>query len=394
MAMYYYQGSSEIQADGLQTLYLMNPNYLVTSSSDTQNHPQPNTPFFNPLHPPVSTVSPHAPLPQQYIGIPLSHDPSPSQEHIRSASHNAIPRFHYNTWGGLVDHHHHHHHHQSDYGNNLNQPNTSREQQQTLKGLSLSLTPHQLGFHKSKIASEGDHDSSRSYPFDPNLTNTSDRRINVGVDRHSVENVIRGSKYLKAAQELLDEVVSVGNRTKRDKAKIIKESIGGGENDKKINYGIELTTPQRQEIQMKKAKLNSMLYEVEQRYKQYHEEMQIIVTSFEQIAGIGSSKSYTHPARNTILKQFRCLKHTISAQIKALSKIELGEEENAAGGGKMDVSRLKFIDHHLRQQRALLQHQQQLGVMENNDAWRRKRGLPERAVSILRAWLFEHFLHP
>ncbi|URD73066.1 Homeobox domain containing protein [Musa troglodytarum] len=27
-------------------------------------------------------------------------------------------------------------------------------------------------------------------------------------------------------------------------------------------------------------------------------------------------------------------------------------------------------------------------------SWRPQRGLPESSVSILRAWLFEHFLHP
>ncbi|GJV97465.1 BEL1-like homeodomain protein 1 [Tanacetum coccineum] len=46
-------------------------------------------------------------------------------------------------------------------------------------------------------------------------------------------------------------------------------------------------------------------------------------------------------------------------------------------------------DNQLRQQRAL----QQLGMIQHN-AWRPQRGLPERSVSVLRAWLFEHFLHP
>ncbi len=63
------------------------------------------------------------------------------------------------------------------------------------------------------------------------------------------------------------------------------------------------------------------------------------------------------------------------------------------GGGRMDGgsggSRLKFVDNQLRQQRAL----QQLGMIQHN-AWRPQRGLPERSVSVLRAWLFEHFLHP
>lgn len=127
-------------------------------------------------------------------------------------------------------------------------------------------------------------------------------------------------------------------------------------------------------------------FQVEHRCRQYHHQMQIVVASFEQVAGIGSAKSYTQLALKTILKQFRCLKAKISAQIKALNK-SLGEEESF--GDKFEGSRLKYVDHQLRQQRAL----QQLGMVQNS-AWRPQRGLPERAVSVLRAWLFEHFLHP
>lgn len=114
--------------------------------------------------------------------------------------------------------------------------------------------------------------------------------------------------------------------------------------------------------------------------------MQLVVSSFEQMAGFGSAKSYTSLALRTISKQFRCLKDAISGQIKAISK-KLGEEDFL--GGKFATSRLKYVDHQIRQQRAL----QQLGMMQHN-AWRPQRGLPERAVSVLRAWLFEHFLHP
>lgn len=117
--------------------------------------------------------------------------------------------------------------------------------------------------------------------------------------------------------------------------------------------------------------------------------MQIVVASFEQATGSGSARSYTQLALQTISKQFRCLKDAILAQIKAASK-SLGEEEGFGSGGKVEgSSRLKFVDQHIRQQRAL----QHLGMMQNN-AWRPQRGLPERAVSVLRAWLFEHFLHP
>ena len=98
--------------------------------------------------------------------------------------------------------------------------------------------------------------------------------------------------------------------------------------------------------------------------------MQAMIAAFEQAAGTGSARSYTQVALKTILKQFRCLKSTISAEMKGLSK-RLGEE------GGSELSRLRFVDR------------EQVG-----NPWRSQRGLPERAVLQLRAWLFQHFLHP
>ncbi|XP_057809258.1 BEL1-like homeodomain protein 1 isoform X2 [Salvia miltiorrhiza] len=60
--------------------------------------------------------------------------------------------------------------------------------------------------------------------------------------------------------------------------------------------------------------------------------------------------------------------------MKALNK-SLGEDQGS------ELPRLRFVDR------------QQVGMLHNN-AWRPQRGLPERAVSVLRAWLFQHFLHP
>lgn len=121
--------------------------------------------------------------------------------------------------------------------------------------------------------------------------------------------------------------------------------------------------------------------------------MQIVRESFEQAAGMGSAKTYTALALKTISKQFRCLKDAIQGQIRAANKILGDDQEGGSGssaGGKIEGSRLKYIDHQIRQQRAL----QQLGMIQNPNAWRPQRGLPERSVSVLRAWLFEHFLHP
>ncbi|KAK9699220.1 hypothetical protein RND81_08G161000 [Saponaria officinalis] len=216
-----------------------------------------------------------------------------------------------------------------------------------------------------------------------------------------------GSKYLRVAQELLEEVVNVGDTLtggsnhdhspKKGKGVFDTPSGGGdsggggGGDGGGGGGGGLLCTSERHEIQMKKAKLVTMLDEAEQRYKQYNHQMQIVIESFERAAGIGSAKTYTALALKTISKQFRCLKDAIQGQIRAANK-SLGEDEGGSGSsaGKIQGSRLKFIDHQIRQQRAL----QQLGMIQNHNAWRPQRGLPERSVSVLRAWLFEHFLHP
>ncbi|XP_010543869.1 PREDICTED: BEL1-like homeodomain protein 1 isoform X2 [Tarenaya hassleriana] len=178
----------------------------------------------------------------------------------------------------------------------------------------------------------------------------------------NLQGFVSRSKYLMAVQELLKEVVSVNdNKTGTENKngislsskrtgddvdeKTTGESAGGEETGGKA-------AAEGQEIQMKKARLVIMLDEV---------------------AGSGSARTYTSLALETISKQFRSLKDAIIGQIKAFSKY-LGQEE----------PKLKFLDHNLRHGM----------VQQSNNAWRPQRGLPERAVTVLRAWLFDHFLHP
>ncbi|KAK8601779.1 hypothetical protein V6N13_058543 [Hibiscus sabdariffa] len=422
----YYHGSSEFQAasaaDGMQTLYLMNPNYVPYS--DTH---QPaaaaasatNMFFLNP------SSLPQAPPPNdhhRFLGLPLPTQPSASvrpvnsdDPHRPSPLHGLVPGFHSNLWGtSSLDHH--------------NSPGSSRPQVVSAadnsggahdaqagfrrpvvsprQGLSLSLSSQQAAYRPGNNVEtdiQGQGQPPMSVADEVRISGNSPSSVSVVSNGISgAESVVLGSKYLRAAQELLDEVVTVGKGintdacegTKEKMTKVNKEPVAAaavtgegssaGENGTK--RGTELTTAQRQELQMKKAKLITMLDEVEQRYRQYHHQMQIVVSSFEQAAGFGAAKSYTALALKTISKQFRCLKDAISGQIKATSK-SLGEEDCL--GAKVEGSRLRYVDHQLRQQRAL----QQLGMVQHN-AWRPQRGLPERAVSVLRAWLFEHFLHP
>lgn len=124
---------------------------------------------------------------------------------------------------------------------------------------------------------------------------------------------------------------------------------------------------------------------MDRRYRQYYQQMQVVASSFEIVAGCGAARRYTALALRIISCQFRCLRDTIKKQIQAVQQ-SLGEQSNSTNG--QGLSRLRFVDQQVRQQRNL----QQFGVLRQ--PWRPQRGLPETAVSVLRAWLFEHFLHP
>ncbi|TKY75187.1 BEL homeodomain protein 7 [Spatholobus suberectus] len=205
-------------------------------------------------------------------------------------------------------------------------------------------------------------------------------------------NGILNSQYLKAAQELLDEIVSARKVLKQpgvEKQENCRDIglDGSRDSDGKstsangstANASCELSPGERQNLLDKKTKLLSMLDEVDKRYRQYCHQMQIVVSSFDMVAGCGAAEPYTTLALRTISRHFRCLRDAISGQIQVTQR-SLGEQEG--------IPRLRYVDQQLRQQKAL----QQLGVMRQ--AWRPQRGLPESSVSILRAWLFEHFLHP
>lgn len=382
----YYSGNSEIQGgDGLQTLVLMNPGY-VNYSEHHQTPPQPpagNFMFLNNHQ--------HASQTQQFVGIPLSSQPSVSihSQHDISALHPFMPRVPYSMYNPVE---------MAAPAGGAPQHEVTRFQQ----GLSLTLSSQQSGFgsQAAGVPTVSPRAEGRVIPGGGDGgggSTTSASGVSNGVN--SMQSVLLNSKYLKATHELLEEVVSVGKGVFKSSDQSTKNLITGGsgggnrspaqtsgdnETSSKRVGGAELSTAERQEVQMKKAKLVNMLDEVEQRYRQYHNQMQIVISWFEQASGIGSAKTYTALALQTISKQFRCLKDAIMGQIKNASR-NLGEEDNKIEGG----SRLKFVDNQIRQQRAL----QQLGMIQHN-AWRPQRGLPERSVSVLRAWLFEHFLHP
>ncbi|PHT84733.1 BEL1-like homeodomain protein 2 [Capsicum annuum] len=236
-------------------------------------------------------------------------------------------------------------------------------------------------------------------------------QIHVGYAASSprISNALRNSRYVKAAQELLEEFCCVGRGNfKNQRVKKYDDENPNSNSESEDHRGSSkdnhppLSAAERSEYQRRKIKLLSMLDEAcrsnflnpslsnHARYTRYCEQMQAMVNSFDSVIGYGAAAPYTALAQKAMSRHFRCIKDAIVAQLKQTCKY-LGEKDVTGTSGltKGETPRLKVLDQKLRQQKAL----HQMGMLDS-DAWRPQRGLPERSVNVLRAWLFEHFLHP
>ncbi|MED6191474.1 hypothetical protein PIB30_000574 [Stylosanthes scabra] len=202
---------------------------------------------------------------------------------------------------------------------------------------------------------------------------------------HQPHYSLKGSRFLIPAQHLLNEFCSLGTKQQlNNNNQPMKRRINSADNNPPAVTSLEFV-----ELQKRKGKLLAMLQEVDRRYSHYCNQMKGVVASFEAVAGEGAATVYSALALKAMSRHFRCLKDGIVEQLEATRK-GMGEKDPIAPGTtKGETPTLRIIDQALRQQRAF----HQLSSMEPHP-WRPQRGLPERSVSLLRAWLFEHFLHP
>jgi hypothetical protein len=237
MAAYYHGGAgTDIQAstDGLQTLYLMNPSYAGAPAQGGANMMLLNNSALSSMTPASfgHQQSPSAAAQQHFVGIPLQAQPSGG----------------YNLW--------------TPASSDMSPP-----QQATSPGAAgvsavLSLS------------------SREAPPVTVAAVAGDDGKYLLGAAAATSQGqVVMNSKYLKAAQELLDEVVSVSKGVDEDankaaaaksaaavKKKEDSEGVSGGGTEygggAKSGSAPELSTAERQELQMKRSKLINMLDEV------------------------------------------------------------------------------------------------------------------------------------
>ncbi|EEC79849.1 hypothetical protein OsI_21328 [Oryza sativa Indica Group] len=214
---------------------------------------------------------------------------------------------------------------------------------------------------------------------------------------------LRGSKYLGPVKALLAEFCSLDveamDGAKQQRPPNPNPKIGKWDDvEGSGSWGnLSLSSMDLLDLERRKARILSMVEEVDRRYRRYREQMRAVEVSFEAVAGGGAAQVYTKLAMRAMSRHFRCLRDALVGQVRALRNA-MGESQRDAAGGvaaaapgatKGDTPRLRVLDQCLRQQRAF----QQSGAVDSFP-WRPQRGLPERAVAVLRAWLFEHFLHP
>ncbi|CAL4943689.1 unnamed protein product [Urochloa decumbens] len=207
--------------------------------------------------------------------------------------------------------------------------------------------------------------------------------------------VLRGSRYLRPAQELLGEVVrlaadlSAGAGDEQAAAAEKQDrrlDAAGHRADKNDGDGIQ-------------AKLLGLLSELESREERYFGELGRVASSFEPALGDGAASAYTSLMAQAMARHFGNLRrailrrlrlHAAAAAKRALS-LRAGEQRERGGGGSEEEEEGEVTEEMVER---VARRTKLAAAARAEQAWRPLRGLPEGSVAVLRAWLFDHFLHP
>ncbi|XP_057475740.1 BEL1-like homeodomain protein 9 [Actinidia eriantha] len=259
---------------------------------------------------------------------------------------------------------------------------------QEINGNSLLFSPQNLRFFDQSF-NDGEVLVYKPEPLSLSLSSSHNPYV-IGSDlsRSSVplgpftgySSILKGSRFLRPAQQLLEEICEVGRggyaeNVAAETGLMEGESLGGsGVGDVAVSGG------DGGEQLRKKSRLISMLDEVYRRYKYYYQQMQTVVASFESVAGLSNAAPFANLAIKAMSKHFRSLKNAITDQLQFLSKAQSYRKDESPRFGNSD---------NVYSQRPILNS----GFLDQ-PVWRPQRGLPERAVTVLRSWLFDHFLHP
>ncbi|XP_061374753.1 homeobox protein ATH1-like [Gastrolobium bilobum] len=221
--------------------------------------------------------------------------------------------------------------------------------------------------------------------------------MNLGPNKHvQFSPAILGSKYLAGMQEILTQIATYsfenleeinysadGVRQGGDKstsAFIPKRRIAINHNENSM-FEAHLESPlQRHAAESNKSQLLMLLQLVDNRYSQCLDEIHTVVSAFHAATEL-DPHMHAHFALQTISLLYKDLQERISYHILAM-----GSNLNSSCSEE---------EKEWSVETSFIQKQWTLQQLKKKDQlWRPQRGLPERSVSVLRAWMFQNFLHP
>ncbi|XP_061951399.1 homeobox protein ATH1-like isoform X2 [Populus nigra] len=136
---------------------------------------------------------------------------------------------------------------------------------------------------------------------------------------------------------------------------------------------------QKRALEAKRTQLLTLLQVVDERYSQCLDEIHTVISAFHAATEL-DPQIHTRFSLQTISFLYKRLRERISNQILAMgAHLDSGDTIETEGS---------FGTSYLQKQWTLQQ------LKKNDQLWRPQRGLPERSVSVLRAWMFQNFLHP
>ncbi|GFP98643.1 homeobox protein ath1 [Phtheirospermum japonicum] len=191
---------------------------------------------------------------------------------------------------------------------------------------------------------------------------------------------VPGSRFVHAVQEILAEIAqyALGNAEQMSFDFSDGADGGGGGAHASVSQNNLL---EEREVVARKKHLLALLQAVDDRYNQCMDEIHTVTSAFHAVTELDPNL-HARFVLPTISFMYKNLRERISSHILALG----ANNNHNEGETREDKS---FETHFIQKQWALQQLSKRDPLL-----WRPQRGLPEKSVSVLRAWMFQNFLHP
>ncbi|XP_022962010.1 homeobox protein ATH1-like isoform X1 [Cucurbita moschata] len=207
---------------------------------------------------------------------------------------------------------------------------------------------------------------------------------------------IAGSRYLSVIQDVLSQIASYPLESS-EQDRHLTSTVGfvpfssSSLDDNTVEFGSDVTGRCSSQIQMeiqwqklsgdaKKSHLLTLLQLIDERYSQCLDEIHTVTSAFHAATDL-DPRLHTRYTLQTITSVYKNLREKITDCIIAVG---------------MHSDTMCTKENEKTFEASFIQKQWALQQLKRKDSqlWRPQRGLPEKSVSVLRAWMFQNFLHP